>query len=237
MGQVCESGYVGCTKYEVLQCLRKAMSLLKRHYPLLLALFASLLSAAVYDRLPASMAVHWDMDGNPTGWMPRPFGAFFAPVFMLVLSLLMRQLPRLDPRAEEHLSRSGAYETIVVAALLLLLGCHGIVLAVALGYRVPISRIVPAFVGALFVAIGSAMPRLRPNRWYGVRTPWSLSDEQVWARTHRLAGMSMTGAGIAMIVAALALPATLGMPVVLGAAAAAVIAPAVYSYLTWRRRH
>lgn len=213
------------------------MSLVRRFYPLLLAATAALLSVAVYGRLPASMAVHWNLDGNPDGWMPRPFGAFFAPVFMLVLSQLMRQLPRLDPRADEHLRSSTAYETIVAAALLLLLGCHGIVLAVALGYSVPIGRIVPALVGALFVAIGRAMPRLRPNRWAGVRTPWTLADEQVWARTHRLAGMSMTGAGITMIVAALALPTALGMPVMIAAVVAAVIGPALYSYLTWRRAH
>jgi uncharacterized membrane protein len=208
---------------------------MKRYYPLLLAALGALASAAVYPRLPRSMAVHWDLDGNPNGWMPRPVGAFFAPIFLLVIWQLMRALPRIDPRAAVRASLPGAYETIIAAALLLILGCHGIVLAVALGYHVPIGRVVPAFVGALFVAMGSAMPRLQPNWWYGIRTPWTLSDDRVWVRTHRLAGFTMTGAGIAMIGTALVLPASLGVPVLLGAVVAALLGPVVYSYLTWRR--
>ena len=208
---------------------------MKRYYPLLLAALGALVSAAVYSRLPTSIAVHWDLDGYPNGWMPRPLGAFFMPVFLLAIGEMMRALPRADPRAEARPSLPGAYETIIAAVLLLLLACHAIVLAVALGYRVPIGRAVTALIGALFVAMGRAMPRLQPNWWYGIRTPWTLSDDRVWARTHRLAGVSMTAAGVVTIVAALALPASLGVPVLVVAIVAAVIGPVVYSYLTWRR--
>ena len=99
----------------------------------------------------------------------------------------------------------------------------------------PVARLVPALVGALFVVIGNVMPRMRPNWWFGVRTPWTLSNDRVWARTHRLAGFSMTAAGVVMIAAALALPARFADPVMLAAAVAATIGPAVYSYLTWKR--
>jgi uncharacterized membrane protein len=208
---------------------------LKRWYPIVLALVGVGASVAVYPRLPESMAVHWDIDGNPNGWMPRAFGAFFVPVFLLVLWQLMRILPRIDPREPNYARFGEAYDTIIAATLLLLLATHGIVLADALGYHVPIARLVPALVGALFVVIGNVMPRMRPNWWFGVRTPWTLSNDGVWARTHRLAGFSMTGGGIVMIVAALALPSRFEGPVMLAAAVAALIGPAGYSYLTWRR--
>ena len=106
---------------------------MKRYYSLLLAALGALASAAVYSRLPTSIAVHWDLDGNPNGWMPRPLGAFFMPVFLLAIGEMMRALPRADPRAEARPSLPGAYETIIAAVLLLLLACPAIVLAVALG--------------------------------------------------------------------------------------------------------
>ena len=207
----------------------------KRWYPLLLALLGVAASLAVYRRLPETMAVHWDIDGNPNGWMPRAFGAFFGPVLLLVLWQLMRVLPRLDPREPNYARFGDAYDTIVAATLLLVLATHGIVLAVALGHPVAVSRLVPALVGALFVVIGNVMPRMRPNWWFGVRTPWTLSNDRVWARTHRLAGFSMTAAGLVMIASALLLPARLGLPVLIAAVVAATIGPAVYSYLTWKR--
>jgi uncharacterized membrane protein len=207
----------------------------RRWYPLLLALAGVAASLALYPRLPETMAVHWDMDGNPNGWMPRPFGAFFGPVFLLVLWALMRVLPRIDPREQNYARFGDAYETIVGASLLLVLVTHGIVLAEALGHHTPVARLVTALVGALFVVIGNVMPRMRPNWWFGVRTPWTLSNDRVWARTHRLAGFSMTAAGVAMIATALVLPSQFGIPVLLAATAAATVGPAVYSYLTWKR--
>jgi uncharacterized membrane protein len=154
---------------------------------------------------------------------------------MLVLWQLMRLLPRIDPREPNYARFGGAYDTIVAATLLLLLATHGITLAVALGYHVAVPRLVPALVGGLFVVIGNVMPRMRSNWWFGVRTPWTLSNDRVWARTHRLAGFSMTAAGLVMIAAALLLPARLGLPVLIAAVVAATIGPVVYSYLTWKR--
>jgi uncharacterized membrane protein len=210
-------------------------SALRKWYPLLLAAAGIAASLAVYARLPETMAVHWDLDGNPNGWMPRPVGAFFGPVFLLLLWGLMRLAPRMDPRQENYGRFSDAYETIVASALLLVLATHGIVLGVALGHHVPVGRLVSTLVGALFIVIGNVMPRMRSNWWFGVRTPWTLSNDRVWTRTHRLAGFCMTAAGVVMIIAGLALPSNLGVPVMIGATVASVIAPAVYSYLTWRR--
>jgi uncharacterized membrane protein len=193
------------------------------------------MSAAVYQRLPQTMAVHWDLHGNPNGWMPRAVGAAFGPVLIFFLGFMLRVVPRIDPRAENYARFADAYETIVASVLILMLVVHGIMLAVALGYHVSVARIVPAMVGVLFVVIGNMMPLVRPNWWFGIRTPWTLSNDRVWARTHRLAGYTMTAGGVIMILAALALPPAYGVPVLVAVAIAATVGPAVYSYLTWKR--
>jgi uncharacterized membrane protein len=208
---------------------------MKQWYPVVLALVAAAMSAAVYTRLPETMAVHWDLDGNPNGWMPRAVGAAFGPVMILLLGFLMRVVPRIDPRAENYARFGEAYEVIVASVLVLMLVTHGIMLAIALGYHVSVARVVPALVGVLFVVIGNMMPLVRPNWWFGIRTPWTLSNDRVWTRTHRLAGFCMTGGGLLMIVAALVLPPSLGLPVLLTVAVAATVGPALYSYLTWKR--
>lgn len=209
--------------------------LLRRWYPLLLALAGTLLSVVVYARLPDPMTVHWNVQGSPDGWMPRRFAAFLGPVLLLVIWQVLRLARRIDPQQANYSRFDDAYETIVAAVLVLLLATHVVTIGVALGYPVPVGRLVPALVGALFVVTGNVMPRLRANWWFGVRTPWTLSNDRVWARTHRLAGFCMTGAGVVMIIAALALPPAMGVPVLLGATVAAVLAPTIYSYLAWRR--
>src|SRR3954470_8721935 len=91
----------------------------KHWYPLLLILLATGMSVAVYRRLPETMAVHWDIDGNPNGWMPRAVGAAFGPVFILFLWLVLRIAPRMDPRAERAPRFADAYEVIVASVLVL----------------------------------------------------------------------------------------------------------------------
>lgn len=53
--------------------------------------------------------------------------------------------------------------------------------------------------GGLPMALG----RLRPNRWYGYRTPASLADTRVWDRTNRVAGRWFVGVGVLVIAATL----------------------------------
>jgi uncharacterized membrane protein len=108
------------------------------------------------------------------------------------------------------------------------------VLAAGLGYAVPVARITPILVGALFVTTGNVLPRARPNWWFGIRTPWTLSNDRVWMRTHRVVGgYVMSAAGI-VIIAGAALPGAWPFAVFITASAIAALGLIVYSYIAWR---
>jgi uncharacterized membrane protein len=87
-------------------------------------------------------------------------------------------------------------------------------------------------VGALLMVIGNFMGKFRKNFFVGIRTPWTLTSDVVWERTHRLAGWLFVLAGLVWIVGGL----VHASPVVLVVAAlAAGFVPAVYSYFLYRR--
>lgn len=206
----------------------------RRWYPVALALIAACASLAVYDRLPEHVTVHWDLAGTPNGFMPRAVGAFVTPAILLFTWAMLRAAPSIDPR-REHYERGVAYEIVIATLLIPVFLIHFAVLAIALGYAVPVARLAPALMGVMFVVIGSVMPRARSNFVFGIRTPWTLSSDRVWTRTHRLAGSSMTAAGVVMLVSAAFAPVAVLEAIIISAVAAALVAPAVYSYLTFRR--
>ena len=48
--------------------------------------------------------------------------------------------------------------------------------------------------GVFFAALGNYFQTIRPNYFIGIRTPWTLENEQVWRETHQLGGkISMIG--------------------------------------------
>jgi uncharacterized membrane protein len=118
--------------------------------------------------------------------------------------------------------------------MLFMLGLHFVILRAALGHPVAMDRVVPIGVGALFVVIGNFLPQARPNWFVGIRTPWILSSDRVWEKTHRFGGRVFVASGIVVILAGLitGLWANIVMAVVVVFCTISVLA---YSYIEWKR--
>jgi len=206
---------------------------MRKWIPATLIAAAWLASIALYDRLPDRIPTHWGFDGQIDGWSGKRFGAFGFPALMLGIWALLHWLPAIDPRRANYDKFRGTYDIVVAAILALMLVVHSVVLLAALGRPVNVAVIIPLAVGLLLVIIGNLLPRARPNWFFGIRTPWTLSSDRVWADTHRLGGRMMVLAGVLIAVSAF-----FGSPwsaiLVPVAAAGAALVPVVYSYLRWR---
>ena len=207
---------------------------MRKWIPLLIIAAAVIASALVYPKLPLTIPTPWDLLGRPNGWSGRLWGAWVMPIFLVVLWAFMRVLPRIDPRGSNYAKFGGAYEGIIVSIMLFMLGMHIIILRAALGYPVAMERVLPIGLGVLFIAIGNLLPRARPNWFIGIRTPWTLSSDRVWEKTHRFGGHVFVGAGILMVLSALVTapwaPVVLFTIIVLCTASVLI-----YSYVEWKR--
>lgn len=150
---------------------------------LLLALFLG--TAAVYPRLPDPMVSHWNFAGQPDGTMSRFWAAWLIPLLTLGLSALLLLLPRIDPWGKNYQAFAGAYRGLVLALAAFLSAVQAFSLAWNLGYPLPLQRVMPLTVAALFLYIAYLLPQARPNWFVGIRTPWTLTNSRVWERTHR----------------------------------------------------
>ncbi|WP_051276227.1 SdpI family protein [Desulfovirgula thermocuniculi] len=200
---------------------------------LLLAMFVA--GAAAYAHLPEMVPAHWNLKGEVDNYFSRFGGAFALPLLAAGIYLAMLLLPFADPRRESYRRFAGAYRAVRMGLLVFLAALHGLILAVGLGGPADlVPRIVPLLTGALFVVIGNYLPQVRPNYFFGIRTPWTLADEEVWRRTHRFSGPVFVLAGLAVMAASL-LPSPAGFTVTMVALGAAVLSTVVYSYLLFRR--
>ena len=183
-------------------------------------------------RLP----IHWDLSGQPDSWAGKWEGLLLPAAITGGVSLLFWFLPMLEPRARNFSRSQGLYLWGWAALLLMGVAIELVVLSVALDWGLPANHVIVGAIGLMFVLIGNQLGKSRSMYMVGLRTPWTLASEEVWIKTHRLAGKLMVLAGLAAIVAAL-LPLPSGLlATVLGVSiAVAALVPIVYSYLLWRR--
>ncbi len=199
--------------------------------------FAFLLAALAFGlwalpHLPARVASHWSLAGEPDGTMSRAIAAVFLPLVGAVLGLAFALLPRTDPR-REGLLHGGVWWTLGNAVMILLAILHVALLGYNLGWPVSMPGVALGGAGLLFILVGFLMPQMRPNWFMGIRTPWTLTSDTVWRRTHALAGRVFAAAGAVLVVLAFLQPdhvaAMLGIVI-----AVAVLVPVIASYLLWR---
>ena len=202
----------------------------------LLALLPLVLVAALYHRLPDQVPLHWGIDGavNRYGskwelWLIGGLGP--------ILALLFQCLPRLDPKKRNYEKFRSCYEAAALVIMAFIAAVMGITLLET--FRpgtLSVGRAVSALVGLLLVFLGNLMGKVKPNFFLGIRTPWTISDPDVWNRTHRLGGGLFFLAGLAALVSALLLPEAVTFWVLMGGVLAAALIPAVMSCLWYRRR-
>jgi uncharacterized membrane protein len=207
---------------------------MRKWIPLLIVAVAVIASAVVYPNLPVTVTKHWDMLGRPNGWGSRVWGAWVSPIVMLLLWALTRVLPTIDPRGANYAKFGGTFEAIVISILLYMLGLHLIILRASLGYPVAMQRVLPIGVGILLVLIGNLLPRARPNWFIGIRTPWTLSSDRVWEKTHRVGGRAFVAGGLAILIAALVAPQWAHY-VLVAVVVVCSLGAVLYSYIAWRR--
>ena len=199
-----------------------------------LALIAGsfLFSAAVYLWLPDQIPSHWNLAGEVDSTMSKTWGAFMMPLIMLGLYGVFRVIPALSPKGYGIEAANSGFVGIRVAVFALFALLNLLILLAALGVPIAMGSAVSMAVGGLLAVLAWFLDRLPRNFYVGIRTPWTIVDEDNWTRTHRLGKWLFMAAGLVMVVGGI-----MGANafVIVAAALAAGLVPMVYSYLIYRQ--
>jgi uncharacterized membrane protein len=200
---------------------------------LALGVLPIIIGLCCYARMPESMASHWNSDGVVDGTMSRFWGVFLIPAIIVVLTALFYAIPKIDPLKENIKSFIAYYYGLVYVIVLFLTGIYVITLMWNLGKHVDFQVVMPIGLGALIFFIGSILTKMRRNWFVGIRTPWTLSSDSVWEKTHKLGAWLFRISGVLVLFGALFPDYLLGFILipVLGTALYLVL----YSYLEFKK--
>ena len=158
-------------------------------------------TAALFPRLPADVAIHFDIHGRADGWAPRAIGAWLLPLFAVLTAVILLFGPRLMRREWRERLEGSPTSGMALVVVVMLCALQLVVLRLALCPGVDAAPMLAAVLGATWIAIGQLMPRTRRNPIMGVRTRWTLASDENWARTHLVAGIAFTVGGVVALIA------------------------------------
>jgi uncharacterized membrane protein len=198
-----------------------------------LILLATLAATAIlYPSLPARVPTHWNAQGQIDGYSPKWSLLVFGPGILAILLGIFAALPWLSPRRFTVDTFRSTYLYIMVLTLALFAYFQALLLWAAHAGHVDISKAIWGGICLLFVLLGNVMGKVRRNFYIGIRTPWTLANEQVWNATHRFAGRTFVAGALGSLVLSLA-GASFWLP--LTALLTGALAPVVYSLVYYKQ--
>jgi uncharacterized membrane protein len=171
---------------------------------LIISLFIIILSFLIgifsYSYFPDKIPSHWNQYGEVNGYMPKFIGIFLIPMISIGIFLLFIFLPKIDPLKENYKKFRNYYESFIFIIILFMSYIFLLTILWNFGIKFNMNLgLIPAL-GFLFIYIGIILKNIKRNWFIGIRTPWTISDDNVWDKTHKLGSKLFIISGIITLI-------------------------------------
>tara|TARA_R110002072_G_scaffold196660_1_gene354031 strand:+ start:728 stop:1414 length:687 start_codon:yes stop_codon:yes gene_type:complete len=186
------------------------------------------------DQIP----VHFGLNGEADRFGSRAEGFLVMPAFLVGLAFLMSIVPTIDPRGKNVRRSRPVYLAGWLIGAAAIAGAQGFITWTAVGGQPDadlLSRSVTGFVAVIMLVLGAVLGKARPNFFVGIRTPWTLSSDLAWDKTHRWGGRLFLVLGIAGLALALLGPVPISAVLTIAALLGVAIGLVVYSFIVWKK--
>lgn len=187
------------------------------------------ISSIFYNALPDKVATNFDFNGIPNGYSSKMFAAFGLPAIMLIINIILNFFIDNDPRKANVSKTIKTISKWIIPIMSIIM--QSVTMIYAVGKNINISMFVSILIGIMIMVLGNYLPKCKQNYTVGVKTPWTLNNEEVWNKTHKMSGyLWVIGGGIITISSFIQIKyITLFVFVIIG------FVPIIYSYVLFRK--
>src|SRR5574343_214521 len=209
------------------------MEKFKKEIPFLaIALIPFVYLIYIWNRLPEKVPMHWNGAAEIDRYGDKK--ELVAMLFMLVgiTYLVFFFFFYIDPK--QKLQSMGDKLNSFRMILTLFISCLSVFILYITQQKSSNPGFVFAIIGLLFTFLGNYFKTIKPNYFIGIRTPWTLENEEVWKKTHLIGGKLWFVGGLLMTLLFL-MPNEMQLYTFLGITAVITIIPIVYFYLEFKK--
>jgi len=196
---------------------------------------AASLASLLYIDSNADIPIHWNIAGEVDGTAKPLIGILTIPGVQITIIVIFSALKILEPRQKNLASSAKALTAVVLAFTGFLMLVQAQIIDEALQTGFLGLNIIFIGVGLLLVVMGNYFSKLRSSFFIGIRTPWTLSSETVWQKTHRLGGKLFILAGLFLIGGSWIMESDQISTLLLVTILPASLIPVAYSWYLWQQ--
>ena len=202
----------------------------------LLALMAAI-SAWGWLVLPdgARIASHWGFDGRPTETLPKETGLLLLPAIALAICALIAIIPIIEPRRQNLIASRKAFLAIWLGALAAIAVAHALMVMTALGYAIDVPGVLIVAIAGVIAVAGNYLGKVRSNFFVGIRTPWTLSSDLAWEKSHRMLGRLFVFSALITLAVRFAVTVEAGYIALAATLTSSALIAIASSYVYWKQ--
>jgi uncharacterized membrane protein len=154
-----------------------------------------------YPQMPEKLASHWNAQGRVDGYMSKFWGLFLMPIISVGIFVLFILIPRIDPLKSNIAQFRKYYDTFIILIMVFLLYLYLLTIFWNSGNTFNMITFLSPALAILFYYSGILIENAKMNWFIGIRTPWTLSSDKVWDKTHKIGGKLFKIAGVINLLA------------------------------------
>ena len=163
---------------------------------IIIIIFSFLIGIYSYGYFPDKIASHWGSNGQVNGYMSKFWGIFLVPIISIAMLLLFYFLPKLDPLKKNYKKFKIHYDLFILILIIFMFYIYLLTIIWNFGIKFNMNLAIIPAIGFLFIYIGIILGKLKRNWFIGIRTPWTISNDKVWDKTHKLGSKLFIISGI-----------------------------------------
>lgn len=157
-----------------------------------MVVFMFLICVVIFDYMPEQMPIHWWVSGKADGFASKSVALLMLPVLSAVMMLFFELIPFLDPRKSMYKKFDTAWESLKNYIIWFFVYLYLVTIFLSVTPSISMNFFMMVGLWVLFILMWKSMSHIRSNYFIWIRTPWSLENEEVWDRTHKLAGWAFS---------------------------------------------
>ena len=190
----------------------------------------------IWENLPSQVPTHFDIAGNPNDWSEKSSLPYMIGALGIGSYLLMLLIPYFDPK--NKIAQMGEkYYSLRFIMTIFMSAISFYLLYVSNKSEINPNLLI-AMIGAFYLFLGNYLQTVKPNYFIGIRTPWTLENEETWRKTHKLGGKLWLIGGLLTILLAFVAKSNSFLAISFGTITAIeTLVPIIYSYVEFKKIH